>query len=49
LGAAILLFSDIVARTIVRPDQIPVGIILYLVGGAFFIWMVTRRKWRGKL
>lgn len=49
LGSAILMFSDIVARVVVRPDQMPVGIILYLIGGVFFIWMVTRRKWGGRL
>ncbi|NLI73400.1 MAG: iron ABC transporter permease [Euryarchaeota archaeon] len=49
LGSSILMFSDIVARVIIRPDQIPVGIILYFIGGIFFIWMVTRSKWSGKL
>ncbi|WP_400153507.1 FecCD family ABC transporter permease [Candidatus Methanomassiliicoccus intestinalis] len=49
LGSAILMFSDIIARVIVRPDQLPVGIILYLIGGIFFIWMVTRKKWGSKL
>ena len=49
LGASILMFSDVVSRVIVAPEQLPVGIILYIVGGAFFIWMVTRRKWGGRL
>jgi iron complex transport system permease protein len=49
LGASILMFSDVVARVIIRPDQIPVGIILYFIGGIFFIWMVTRSKMGGRL
>lgn len=49
LGAAILMFSDVIARKVVAPEQIPVGIILYVIGGIFFIWMVTRRKWGSRL
>jgi iron complex transport system permease protein len=49
LGATILTFSDVVARVVIRPDQMPVGIILYLIGGIFFIWMVTRKKWGSRI
>jgi iron complex transport system permease protein len=49
MGASILLFSDIVARKILYPDQLPVGIILYVIGGIFFIWMVTRKNWGSRL
>lgn len=49
LGASILMVSDVVARVIIRPEQLPVGIILYLVGGIFFMWMVTRNGWRDRL
>lgn len=44
LGALILLISDTAARLIIRPEEIPVGIIMYVIGGIFFIWLVTRRK-----
>lgn len=46
MGALILLISDTVARMILRPAEIPVGIIMYLIGGAFFIWLVTRKSGR---
>ena len=49
MGASILLFSDIVARKVLYPDQLPVGIILYVVGGIFVIWMVTRKNWGSRL
>ncbi len=49
LGSAILMFSDVVARKIVAPEQLPVGIILYFIGGIFFIWMVTRRRWGSRI
>lgn len=44
LGALIILVSDTVARIIVRPEELPVGIVMYVLGGIFFIWLVTRRK-----
>ena len=44
LGALILLVSDTVARMVISPQEIPVGIILYILGGLFFIWLVTRRN-----
>jgi iron complex transport system permease protein len=46
LGALILLVSDTVARIIMRPVELPVGIIMYLIGGGFFIWLVTRKSGR---
>jgi iron complex transport system permease protein len=33
LGAIILLVSDTVARTIMSPIEIPVGVIMYVIGG----------------
>ena len=46
MGALILLISDTVARVILRPTEMPVGIIMYLIGGVFFIWLVTRESGR---
>ena len=44
LGAFILTASDTLARMIIRPEELPVGIIMYLAGGIFFIWLVTRKR-----
>ena len=46
MGSLILLLSDTAARVIMRPVELPVGVIMYLIGGAFFIWLVTRRSGR---
>ncbi len=46
MGALILLVSDTAARIVLRPVELPVGIIMYLIGGMFFIWLVTRRAGR---
>ncbi len=42
LGALILLISDTVARVILAPIEIPVGIIMYILGGLFFLFLITR-------
>ncbi len=44
LGSLILVVSDIVSRMIMRPEELPVGIIMYLIGGAFFIWLVSGNR-----
>jgi len=47
MGAAILLISDTAARTIMSPVEIPVGIIMYIVGGIFFLFLILRGQGRG--
>ena len=44
LGALILLVSDTIGRTIIEPVEIPVGVIMYLVGGIFFMYLILSRK-----
>jgi len=45
LGSMTLVISDTIARTILIPSEIPVGIITSLLGGPFFIYLlVSRRK-----
>lgn len=45
-GATTLLIADLLARTIMAPQVLPVGIITALAGAPFFIW-VLRRYQRG--
>jgi iron complex transport system permease protein len=40
LGAAFLTICDTVARTVLAPTEIPVGVITALLGGPFFIWLL---------
>lgn len=46
LGAVILLISDTAARMVLAPQEVPVGILLYLIGGVFFIWLISRKGGR---
>jgi iron complex transport system permease protein len=41
-GAIFLVWADIFARTVLAPDDIPIGIITGLVGGVFFVWLLRR-------
>ncbi|MPY90463.1 MAG: iron chelate uptake ABC transporter family permease subunit [Luteitalea sp.] len=42
-GAAFLVGCDVVARTIMAPLELPVGIITAVIGGPFFLWLLFRR------
>lgn len=44
VGAVFLLWADIVARTVMAPEDMPIGIVTGLVGGVFFVWLLGRRK-----
>jgi iron complex transport system permease protein len=42
-GAAFLVACDLVARTILAPVEVPVGVVTAMLGGPFFLWMLVRR------
>lgn len=44
LGASMLLMADSVARGIVAPAELPIGIVTALVGAPFFLWILLRRR-----
>lgn len=44
LGASFLTAADTVARTVIAPVEIPVGIITALLGGVFFLWLMVKAK-----
>ncbi len=46
-GASALLLSDIIARIVLAPQEIPVGIITALAGAPFFLWVLRRVKNQG--
>jgi iron complex transport system permease protein len=47
LGGALLLGADVLARTIVAPAELPIGIVTALVGAPFFLWLLLRDRKRG--
>jgi iron complex transport system permease protein len=45
-GALALVLSDGVARVIMAPAELPIGLVTSLVGGPFFIWLLLKGKAR---
>lgn len=44
LGASLLLASDLVARTIVAPAELPIGIVTAAMGAPFFLWLLRGKR-----
>lgn len=43
-GGVVLLGADIVSRTIMAPQDLPVGIVTSILGAPFFLWLLRRTK-----
>jgi ABC-type Fe3+-siderophore transport system, permease component len=44
VGAAFLIFCDTLARTIISPLELPVGVITGILGGSLFVYALTKRQ-----
>lgn len=43
-GALFMLVSDTIARVVISPAELPVGIVTSLIGAPVFIWLIFRSK-----
>ncbi len=43
-GSSFLVACDTVARTLIAPAELPVGVITAVCGGPFFLWLLHRRR-----
>ncbi len=43
-GGAFLIFCDTLARTIIAPLELPVGVITGILGGSLFVYALTKRE-----
>lgn len=43
-GAAFLVLCDTLARTVIAPIELPVGVVTALIGGPFFLWLLIARR-----
>jgi iron complex transport system permease protein len=48
LGGGFLVVCDTVARTVLAPLELPVGILTAFLGGPFFLWVLLRRVGRAR-
>lgn len=44
LGAAVIAVADLLARTIVAPAEMPLGVVTALAGGPYFLWLIHRTR-----
>ncbi|OGB89736.1 hypothetical protein A2625_06420 [candidate division WOR-1 bacterium RIFCSPHIGHO2_01_FULL_53_15] len=47
-GMLLMVAADTIARTVLSPTEIPIGIIMSLVGAPFFLYLLRRRRVEGK-
>ncbi len=45
IGAIFMIWADVLSRTIIAPEELPVGIITAMVGAPFFIVMLRKNKY----
>ena len=44
LGAALLIWADVIARVIIVPAELPIGIVTAVLGAPVFLWILLRRR-----
>jgi iron complex transport system permease protein len=49
VGAAVLVLSDVLARTCAAPAELPIGILTSAAGGPFFLWLLMNANRRLKM
>lgn len=46
-GAALLIAADLIARQVVAPAELPIGIVTAVIGAPVFLWILIRRRGLG--
>jgi len=47
MGGALLMAADVLARWMVAPQELPVGVLTAVLGGGYLLWLMHRRGGRG--
>ena len=47
MGGLLLMAADLLARWLVAPQELPVGVLTALLGGSYLLWLMHRRGMRG--
>jgi iron complex transport system permease protein len=43
-GAVLLLAADVVARALIAPQELPVGVLTAVFGGVYLLWLLQRQR-----
>jgi iron complex transport system permease protein len=49
MGGLLLMAADLLARWLVAPQELPVGVLTAVLGGSYLLWLMHRRSARGGL
>lgn len=44
MGAAVLLWADVASRALIAPEELPVGVVTAVLGGAYLVGLLQRRS-----
>lgn len=44
VGGVLLLTADLLARSLIAPQEVPVGVLTALLGGGYLLWLLHRRS-----
>ena len=47
MGAVLLLAADVLARGVIAPQELPVGVLTAVLGGSYLLWLMHRATGRG--
>jgi len=47
MGGLLLMAADVLARWLIAPQELPVGVLTALLGGGYLLWLMHRRRGRG--
>ena len=47
MGAVLLMAADILARWLIAPQELPVGVLTAVLGGGYLLWLMHRHNGRG--
>ena len=47
MGAVLLTAADILARGLIAPQELPVGVLTAVLGGTYLLWLMRRHTGRG--
>ncbi|HZE90091.1 MAG TPA: iron chelate uptake ABC transporter family permease subunit, partial [Rhizobacter sp.] len=44
MGGVLLLAADVLARTLMAPQELPVGVLTAVLGGGYLLWLLHRGR-----
>jgi iron complex transport system permease protein len=47
IGGGFLVLADVIARTVLSPEELPIGVVTAFFGAPFFAIVLRRSRWVG--